>query len=164
MEGGKYQKVNFKEEEEEYRGQRLETRIRYRKNILQNYLMERRIHHINQEQKKISDFFAQEEQADLNMQNQQEEAKKEEMESKEKLDLNQHYKKNPKKDKKKCWYCKSAHHLKRSCPWIRCFYCKKYGHVKKDCFRRKVNFIFNRELERFQNREDKKKNKKELKK
>ena len=96
--------------------------------------------------------------------NQQEEDKIEELELKGKLDLNQHYKKHTKKAKKKCWYCKSAHHLKRSCPWIRCFYYKKYGHLKKDCFSRKVTFIFNREMERFQNKKDKKKNKKELKK
>ena len=69
-----------------------------------------------------------------------------------------------KKDKKKCWFCKSNLHLKRTCPWIRCFYCKKYGHLKKDCFRRKVNFIFNREIERFMNREEEKKNRKKLNK
>ena len=35
--------------------------------------------------------------------------------------------------------------------------------TKKVCFRRKVNFIFKREMERFQIREEKKKNLKELK-
>ena len=126
--------------------------------------MKSRIHHINQVQKKIPDFFAQEEQADINIFYQHEEDLKEELEMKGKLNLNQHYHKHPNKDKKRCWFCKSNLHLKRTCPWIRCFYCKKYGHLKKDCFRRKVNFIFNREMERFKNREEEKKNRKKMNK
>lgn len=164
MEGAENQMVNFQEEEENIRNQRRETKLKYRKKAIQEYLMKSRIHHINQVQKKIPDFFAQEEQADINLNYQHEEDLKEELEMKGKLNLNQHYHKHPKKDKKKCWFCKSNLHLKRTCPWIRCFYCKKYGHLKKDCFRRKVNFIFNREMERFMNREEEKKNRKKLNK
>ena len=164
MEGARNQMVNSQEEKENMRNQIRETKINNRKKTIQEYLMKYRIHHINQVQKKIPDFFAQEEQADINMNYQHEEDLKEELEMKGKLNLNQHYKKHPKKDKKKCWFCKSNLHLKRACPWIRCFYCKKYGHLKKDCFRRKVNFIFNREMERFKNREEKKKNRKKLNK
>ena len=37
----------------------------------------------------------------------------------------------------------------------------KNGDLKKDCLKRKVNFFFNKEMERFNNSEDEKKNLKE---
>jgi hypothetical protein len=73
MEGAENQMVNFQEEEENIRNQRRETKLKYRKKAIQEHLMKSRIHHINQVQKRIPDFFAQEEQAEINMNYQHEE-------------------------------------------------------------------------------------------
>ena len=116
---------------EKYRSVRREEKLRHIKNLFQKYLMEKIIHHINQEQKKIIYFFAQEEQTDLNLVNQHEEDKKKDLELKGKLNLNQHYKKHPEKDRRKCWNCKSTHHLKKTCPGIGCFFLQKVWTSKK---------------------------------
>ena len=85
-----------------------------------------------------------------------EEEKKEETKVLGRLELNQHYKKRVKLDKKKCWIYKSKNHLKKKGQKLRCFWFHKLGHLKANCFYRKVNFIFNRLLETYGIRERKK--------
>ena len=81
---------------------------------------------------------------------------KEEIMHKGHLDLNQHYHKHPKRDKKKCWYCHSPKHLKKKCPFIRCFYCSELGHIKALCQKKKLDFIFNCLQEKFRKEREKK--------
>ena len=67
---------------------------------------------------------------------------KEEIMHKGHLDLNQHYHKHPKRDKKKCWYCHSPKHLKKKCPFIRCFYCSELRLIKDLCQKKKLDLIY----------------------
>lgn len=76
--------------------------------------------------------------------------------------LNQHYKRCPKKDKKKCWNCRAPGHLKKHCPFLRCFNCSKLGHLKENCQKRKIDFVFNRMKELYKE-QLKKKQKKSIK-
>lgn len=98
------------------------------------------------------------------------EVKKEVQEGKGYIDLTKHLRKR--RRKKKCCDCKSPYHIKKSCPKLRCFWCHKFGNLKVDTYRRKVNYIFNKikevyenkELKRIENKENKqiKKQQKEL--
>ena len=65
-------------------------------------------------------------------------------------DLSKHHKTKPRRNRRRCWICKSPNHYKRQCPSNRCFYCHMLGHVKADCNKRKINFIFNRLMEMFE--------------
>ena len=98
-------------------------------------------------QKKIDLYFAHEEKEEM--------TKKQEVPAiKGHMDLSKHRKKY--KRGKRCWICKSTKHLKRKCPKNRCFFCDKYGHIKADCFYRKINFIYSKLWEDYQEREKRK--------
>ena len=75
------------------------------------------------------------------------------------LNLNQHYKRRPKRDKKKYWNYRAPDHLKKHCAFLRCFYCSKLGHFKQNCQKRKIDFVFNRMKELYQEQLKKKRNK-----
>ena len=64
--------------------------------------------------------------------------------------LSKYFRSKPRRDRRRCWICKSPNHYKRQCPSNRCFYCHMLGHVKADCNKRKINFIFNRLMEMFE--------------
>ena len=134
--------------------------LKRRKIVIDKKLWSKRSHPSQSEQKTLEMFSVKEEPEKIIMETENlllvEEEKKEETKVLGRLDLNQHYKKRVKLDKKKCWICKSKNHLKKKCPKLRCFWCHKLGHLKANCFHRKMNFIFNRLLETYGIRERKK--------
>ena len=152
---------------EELKGQRIMEHLKRRKLLINQNLSSKRQCPTFKKQEKLDKFLVSEDPEYFQMVQQPEEIIQEEVKVeeviKEKvgLDLNQHYKKKNHKDKKKCWNCFSRNHLKKSCPLIRCYFCKKKGHLKANCIERKINFVFNRLKERFQEKTMKKKEKEE---
>ena len=146
--------------EEDMKSQRILEVLKRRKIIIDKKLWSKRAHPSQSGQKTLEMFSVKEEPEKISMETENlllvEEEKKEETKVLGHLDLNQHYKKRVKLDKKKCWICKSKNHLKKRCPKLRCFWCHKLGHLKANCFHRKMNFIFNRLLETYGIRERKK--------
>ena len=68
------------------------------------------------------------------------------------MNLSKHAKnKKKRKSKKKCWRCKSPHHIKRNCPKIKCYYCGKLGHIKSNCYYMKTDKIYSWLMEMEQN-------------
>ena len=68
------------------------------------------------------------------------------------MNLSKHAKhKKKRKSKKKCWRCKSPHHIKRNCPNIKCYYCGKLGHIKSNCYYMKTDKIYSWLMEMEQN-------------
>ena len=122
------------EEFEKMKKEKEDSKLKKRRDLLQNIMFNKRIPTAKvNEQKKITDFIAQEVQEEIQIEDQVEKGH---------MDLYQHQKKRKHRSKKRCWICKSFKHLKKSCPQIRCFYCKRLGHVKATCFQRKLNFVF----------------------
>ena len=73
--------------------------------------------------------------------------------------VDQHYKRNKIKYKRKCWYCNSWSHYKENCKFIRCFYCKRMGHIKANCWKRKIDWIYRETKERSEKKEREKRKK-----
>ena len=76
------------------------------------------------------------------------------------MNLSKH-KKRIKKNKKKCWICRSSCHLKKTCPYIRFFYCKRLRHTKDICNQKMIEFIYNKAKKDLTRKEMKKKQNKE---
>ena len=145
---------------EDMKNQRISEALKKRKISIERKVWSERSHPNQSRQKTLETFFVKEEPEKIIMETENlllvEEEKKEETKVLGRLDLNQHYKKRVKLDKKKCWICKSKNHLKKRCPKLRCFWCHKLGHLKANRPHRKTNFIFNRLLETYGIRERKK--------
>ena len=143
MKGNQGADLNLKQE-------LIERHLENRKREVQKILSSERIRPKEEKQKKIEHFFASEVPEDIQMVynpediHRAEDEQEEEIKERGKLNLNQHFKKRPQKDKKKCWNCRSKFHQKKNCPYLRCFFCKRLGHLKENCLARKINFVFNR--------------------
>ena len=134
--------------------------------MIQKKLFQKRHLQTQPKQRTLLQFFTPEELQDIQMmKNIQmvEENKEEEIRGKIYPNLNQHFKKRPKKNRKRCWYCFSSSHLKKYFPNIQRFYCGNYGHIKKYNHKKKINYLYSR-LKEIVVKEEIKKNKKEKKK
>ena len=122
--------------------------LKRRKIVIDKKLWSKRSHPSQSEQKTLEMFSVKEEPEKIIMETENlllvEEEKKEETKVLGHLDLNQHYKKRVKSDKKKCWICKSKNHLKKRCPKLRCFWCHSLGHTKANFHLRMIEYIFHR--------------------
>ena len=148
-----YERVNFK--------------LKDRKKELQEKLFSFRFSRIQPQQNKIANCFAPEEhkinEMDLDVNPKAEGEKEVEIGDKRYANVSMHFKRRPKKLRRKCWTCGSPSHIKKECPNILCFYCRKPGHLKAHCWRRKLDYIFARLKENIHVK-DKKKLKQEKKK
>jgi len=125
MEGGNNHMVNnqMNNDKKQINNERIQKHLNDRKKNIQKILFSKRVHQSLKEQKKIKHLFVLEEPNNIKSNNiNPVEEKKEEQDVRGFLDLFQHYKKSSKRNKKKCWVCKSPYHLKNSCPmqkiWI----------------------------------------------
>ena len=84
-----------------------------------------------------------------------EDSKKEALDEKGIMDLCQH-KNKIKRNRSKSWICKSINHYKKQCPKIRCFYCNRMGHIKTNCYFKKIDFIFQRLIDGYKARKERK--------
>ena len=103
--------------------QRIETKLKLRKDAVYKKLFDSRMNSSNKNQNQSNEMDFEE--------------VEEEHEKHQKgyLPLDQYQKNYYSKAGKRCWYCKSWYHLKNSCPKMRCFYCGAKGHFKSKCFK-----------------------------
>ena len=149
-------------EKKELMEHRIKNWIKRRKESLNKILFSKRRHPSQVEQGMSVNSLAPEASEDIQMdsfEQEKEELNQEEIKVGGTLNLNQHYKRRPKRDKKKCWNYRAPDHLKKHCPFLQCFYCSKFGHFKQNCQKRKIDFLFNRMKELYQEQLKKKRNK-----
>ena len=137
--------------EEDMKSKRILEALKRRKILINEKLRSKRAHPIQSGQKTVEMFSVQEEPEKIIMETENLLLGRGE-EGRNKF---QHYKKRVKLNKKKCWICKSKNHLKKS-PKLRFFWYQKLRHLKANCFHRKMNFIFNKLLETYGIRKEKK--------
>ena len=107
--------------------QREETRLKRRKDKLNEIITEKRLERPSKQN-----------------QRQVEEVKEEDQEPKGFLPLHQHQRTELLRPKRKhkgkrCWKCGAFSHIKSFCPKIRCFFCGCKGHTKKKCLKRDLH-------------------------
>ena len=101
-------------EDNDMHQERIEYKLKRRKEEIKNILIGKRLQPDHRKvQRSITDFIVREEQIKVE--------EKEDLGVKGYPNASKYHKKRKKKDKKRCWICKSPYHLKRLCPYIRMF-------------------------------------------
>ena len=141
-------------EKKELDNQRTQSKLKRRKEKIQNIILEKRLSQTYQKEEPSQTMETLQEEIEV--------IHEEEVKMKiQNLSSYRNYIKR--RSKKRCWNCKSKYHTKKHCPHIQCYYCKKYGHMKQQCHLRKIDKVLSL-IEKHEEQKIKKKKRKQKRK